>query len=375
MTGFVLDAVLLESVAMSFVLPVSECDMQLSTREKGILSGAVYIGIICSSLVWGYLADTLGRKRVMQPTLFLSGLTTQLSIFVTDFHAFTVLRFLNGVLYVVKIRLKMISDGINYIYRSNSLSGSSATIYAYLGEFHCARYRSKVMMYSSVLFSIGCMLLPIIAWATINNSVSFELPIIGIEIKPWRQFLIVCAMPSLLCSISFFFLPESPKFVLASGDQAGALQILERINRWNNGKHASPLNIKELYEEAGTITNRQQLTSDNKSNCCIIQSIWTQIKPLFMGQHLETTFVASTMQFCIFFTASGLYMWFPDIVNRVTTSRYEQPDERIGICEIINRSQVDFTSERNSSIESVCSIQTFNYCKKDFTMLKTRPKI
>lgn len=101
-TGFVLGAVLIECVAMSYVLPVSQCDMQLSTHEKGILSGAGFVGIICSSFAWGFLADTMGRKSVMQPTLLLASFSTLASTFVTGFHAFTVLRFLNGILYVAK---------------------------------------------------------------------------------------------------------------------------------------------------------------------------------------------------------------------------------------------------------------------------------
>lgn len=56
------------------------------------------LGIICSSFLWGYLADTTGRKRVMQPTLFLAFLATFLSTFTTSFSTFALLRFLNGFL-------------------------------------------------------------------------------------------------------------------------------------------------------------------------------------------------------------------------------------------------------------------------------------
>lgn len=40
-------------VALAFILPVSECDLNLSTSQKGILTGIPYIGIICSSHLWG----------------------------------------------------------------------------------------------------------------------------------------------------------------------------------------------------------------------------------------------------------------------------------------------------------------------------------
>ena len=42
--GLNMIAVLLEILDISFVLPVSECDMNLTTQDKGILSGVVYAG-------------------------------------------------------------------------------------------------------------------------------------------------------------------------------------------------------------------------------------------------------------------------------------------------------------------------------------------
>lgn len=119
MGGMILSAVLMESLGISFVLPVSQCDMNLSTQDKGILSAVGFAGrhffsqsqcrhdftlitisgIICSSFLWGYLADTQGRRSVMQPTLFLAFICTFLSTFTDKFVVFALLRFLNGFLY------------------------------------------------------------------------------------------------------------------------------------------------------------------------------------------------------------------------------------------------------------------------------------
>lgn len=43
--GLILGAVLIENLDMSYVLPVSQCDMNLSTKEKGILSGVGFAGM------------------------------------------------------------------------------------------------------------------------------------------------------------------------------------------------------------------------------------------------------------------------------------------------------------------------------------------
>lgn len=38
---------------------------------------------------------------------------------------------------------------------TRSIAGSSATIYAYLGEFHSSKNRSKVLMGASFIYGIG----------------------------------------------------------------------------------------------------------------------------------------------------------------------------------------------------------------------------
>ena len=42
--GLNMISVLLELLGISFVLPVSECDMNLTTQDKGVLSGVAYAG-------------------------------------------------------------------------------------------------------------------------------------------------------------------------------------------------------------------------------------------------------------------------------------------------------------------------------------------
>lgn len=97
-SGIVLGAVLLETCAISFVIPVSECDMKLTPMDKGILAAVSFIGMICSSHLWGYVADTKGRKYVILPTLMITFALAVCSSFTKHFYIFVILRFLNGFL-------------------------------------------------------------------------------------------------------------------------------------------------------------------------------------------------------------------------------------------------------------------------------------
>ena len=98
LTGGILGCVFLETVSINFVLPVAECDLNLSTQDKGILSGVGFIGIIVSSHLWGFLADTKGRKTVIVPTLIIAFCITIVSSFAKSFWFLVFLRFLNGFL-------------------------------------------------------------------------------------------------------------------------------------------------------------------------------------------------------------------------------------------------------------------------------------
>lgn len=87
-----------QTTGISFVFPVAECDLQLSTEHKGVLSAAASVGIIVSSHFWGFLADTKGRKAVILPTLVLSFFFSLLSSLATSFIVLVVFRFLSGFL-------------------------------------------------------------------------------------------------------------------------------------------------------------------------------------------------------------------------------------------------------------------------------------
>lgn len=90
-------------------------------------------------------------------------------------------------------------------------------------------------MGASVIFGLGCMLLPILGWLVINQEWEFLIPVIGTLFKPWRLFMIVCGLPSLFCALVLLKIPESPKFILSQGDQERTIIILNKIHSLNNG--------------------------------------------------------------------------------------------------------------------------------------------
>lgn len=97
-SGTILTAVLLETLGISYVVAVAECDLGLSTQQKGVLGAVAFAGVIISSHLWGFLADTRGRRRVIVPTLFAAFAATVASSLMTNFWAMAACRFMTGFL-------------------------------------------------------------------------------------------------------------------------------------------------------------------------------------------------------------------------------------------------------------------------------------
>lgn len=68
---------------------------------------------------------------------------------------------------------------------------------------------------------------------------SFEVPILGILMRPWRLLVIIYALPSLVFTTILLFLPESPKFSWNIGKHDVALDVLRRMYSANNNTAAA----------------------------------------------------------------------------------------------------------------------------------------
>uniref|UniRef100_A0A182W337 Major facilitator superfamily (MFS) profile domain-containing protein n=1 Tax=Anopheles minimus TaxID=112268 RepID=A0A182W337_9DIPT len=319
-SGTILAAVLLETLGISYVLPVAECDLLLTTKEKGVLSAISFAGIISSSHLWGFLADTRGRRTVILPTLFLAFVSTVLSSFTTNFWLITLTRFFTGFF----------------------ISGSSATIYAYLGEFHAKSNSSRAIMGASFVFGVGCILLPLIAWSVINQEWEFTIPLLDIVYRPWRLFIVVCGLPSLVCGIALLYFPESPKFLFSRGYEQETIEIVRTMYRWNTGGKGPKLELTSLLQEteAQQTKIRREEAANSKSVLRLLKQMWQQTAPLFMGTYRKRTTIICVLQFGIYLTSNGMYMFFPDILNRIAELE-DQGVVRTTVCQAVYTTQVD----------------------------------
>lgn len=98
LAGGLMACAYIELNSVNLILPIAECDLNLSTSDKGLLSAIGFAGIILSSHLWGFLADTRGRRATLIPSLVVANLTTFVSSLVNNFPLLVFLRFIHGFL-------------------------------------------------------------------------------------------------------------------------------------------------------------------------------------------------------------------------------------------------------------------------------------
>lgn len=168
---------------------------------------------------------------------------------------------------------------------------------------------------SGVFMAFGMIYLPALAWAIIplGRTYTFVIPLIGTEFSSWRLYLLLIALLNGFVFVGLFFLPESPKFLLSKNRKEESLAALRQMYKFNG--RADQFKIDDL-NETETGSGKQEATNP-------VRIVWTQTCQLFRWEHVCNTFKASYTMGGIFLASSGLYMWTPDILNKLIHSNTE----------------------------------------------------
>lgn len=187
------------------------------------------------------------------------------------------------------------------------------------------------------------VLVPATAWLVINQDWQYVVPFINTTYKPWRLFIIVCSLPGFISFLILLFLPETPKFVFSQGNKQRAYEILQKMNRWNNGSN-SELEKFEILEEPESIAYRQRVLECEESRFPLLKSIYIQTAPLFQRQHRFTTLLLCVLQFGVSCTSTGLLIFVVDILNKMANNLENFIDPRIAMCDVINMKPTNLTA-------------------------------
>lgn len=164
-------------------------------------SGSLYIaGAVIGALVFGRLADRLGRKRLFIATLAIYMVATLATALSPNFAFFAVCRFVTGL----------------------GIGGEYAAINSAIDELIPARIRGRVSLAINGSFWLGAALGACISLVLLDERVLG--PAVG-----WRVGFALGAVLSVAILMVRRDVPESPRWLIAHGRADEATRILDRI--------------------------------------------------------------------------------------------------------------------------------------------------
>ncbi|XP_063923257.1 synaptic vesicle glycoprotein 2C-like isoform X2 [Zophobas morio] len=283
--------------------------------------------MISSSFMWGFLCDTLGRKRLMVIGYLLDAVFVIMSSFSQNYTFLLIFKFLGGFI----------------------INGPFSALTAYLSEFHCSKYRSRVQLVRGTIISCGTMVLPLLAWAILPQKIVITLFNNSVVLRPWNLFLLVCAIPSLVSGIIFIFMPESPKFLMTVGRNEEALAVFRTVYALNTGNNKQNFPIQTLLDETKTEGREMQKHGGHitagRSKTQALREGFQQIKPLCFPPHLKHIILVCCMQSLIMSGANTLRLWLPQIFQAISDYEYYNNGSTASLCDMLEALETSTQSD------------------------------
>lgn len=174
--GWMFDA--MDVGMLSFIIAALQKEWNLTAEQMGWIGSVNSIGMAVGALVFGLLADRIGRKHVFIITLLLFSIGSGLSAFTATLVAFLVLRFFVGM----------------------GLGGELPVASTLVSESVPASERGKTVVLLESFWAFGWLLAALISY--------FIIPKYG-----WEMALLLGAAPALYAVYLRWNLPDSPRFV------------------------------------------------------------------------------------------------------------------------------------------------------------------
>lgn len=250
-------------LAIAFAMPQLVSEWKLTPAQVGLIISAGYIGQLFGSLLFGLLAERIGRLRTLLITIMLFVAMDIACLFAWSGVSMMAFRFVQGV----------------------GTGGEVPVASAYINEFIGANKRGRFFLLYEVIFPIGLMFAGAAGF--------FLVPVYG-----WKAMFVVGLIPALLTIPLRWFMPESPRWLAAKGRMADADAVVKRLE-------------DEATRRGAVLTDPVVRPLDIKATA---RSDWRE---LFKGIYLKRTLTIWGLWLCVYMINNGLVTWLPTLYKQV----------------------------------------------------------
>jgi MFS family permease len=256
-TGLCIAAESVEVNLLSFLTVECAKEWNLTGARVDHVAGSVFAGEVAGCVLFGLLADAIGRRPTFAMGTVLVAVFGLATAFARNLFEMTILGFGVGL-------------GI----------GGFSVPYDLLCEFCPNAVRGVVMMALWIFWTFGSFMVLILASTML-------------ETQGWRMLCIYCAIPSILSMFGLMFVDESPHWLVIKGRRKEADAILRKAAEMNR----VDLGEFELEsEDFGTL----------------------DVGVLFRDGNAYRTILIWTCQFCQTFIYYGIVLYLPRAFARIS---------------------------------------------------------
>ncbi len=174
--------------------------LQFSNTDIGIVASAYVAGAVLGAMLFGWLTDRLGRKKLFFITLAVYLVATAATAFTWNFWSFVICRFVTGA----------------------GIGGEYTAINSTIQELIPARYRGWTDLVINGSFWIGA------AIGAIGSIVLLDPAVLGGDLG-WRAAFLIGAVLGIVVFLMRMWIPESPRWLMTHGRIAEAEAIVAAI--------------------------------------------------------------------------------------------------------------------------------------------------
>ncbi len=248
-------------IAIAYAMPVLVREWDLNPQQTGMILSMGYLGQLFGAVLFGWLAERLGRLKVLLFTILLFVSMDVACLLAAGAAMMMLFRFVQGI----------------------GTGGEVPVASAYINEYIGSHGRGRFFLLYEVMFLFGLVGAGLIARALI--------PVYG-----WQAMFIVGLVPAAILIPLRFFMKESPRWLASKGRYAEADAIvadLERSAEAQGHRLAAPVIIP--VKTAGKASS------------------WRE---LFQGIYRKRTLTIWGMWFCSYLVANGMITWLPTLYRQ-----------------------------------------------------------